>query len=277
MRLNRGPQQDLNMSPLSLFRAAADGILSDNPAGLNRARNHVTARVEGGGLMLAAVGVGVFGSMEAPRPGARLILIRHGQSQANRDRLVTGAATCDLTDRGRDEVAALTPHMHAVLRDARRVVSPLRRARTTASLLAPDLEWTVISGLAETDGGPHAEWPQARFEAEYPDFWPAFDPNRAYPGGESHAAMAIRAVAAMAAVLAKPPTEEAPDVTVAVLHNGPLAAILHAALGIDLSLFPAFEVPTASLSVLEWGDRHRPGRPILRCLGWRPEISSVAR
>jgi len=196
----------------------------------------------------------------------RLILIRHGQSEANRDGLVTGDAETALTDQGRNEALALAPHARPWLEGARLLVSPLNRARQTADLIAPKADWQTLPGLAETDAGPWSLRRQTDFEAAFPDFWPRFSPMQAYPGGESHQDMAIRAIRAIAPVL-----NETAGTVAAVLHNGPLAAILHGLLGIDMSLFPALQVPTGSMTVIDWTDPHRPRRPSLRLAGWRPD------
>lgn len=208
----------------------------------------------------------MFSLSTASMTNRRLIMVRHGQSEANRDKLVTGSPNCELTSVGMDDVSRLAPYLRPLTDGARLIVSPLKRARQTADLLSIDGDWQVVPDLAETDAGEHAEWPQSRFEHEFPDYWASFKQERAYSGGESHADMIGRVVNGIARIM-----DTAPPVTVAVLHNGPLAAIIHWAFAIDPALFPAVEVATASLTVLDWGDRHRPSRPILRCLGWRPD------
>ncbi len=117
---------------------------------------------------------------------AVLLIVRHGQTQANVDGLVLGRADPPLTDLGRRQAAALAQALPA---PARVVSSPLRRAQETAEAfgaeVATDERWIELD-YGEMDGVPAVSvgddvW--ARWRAD-----PAFAP----PGGESLVSLGAR-------------------------------------------------------------------------------------
>lgn len=69
-----------------------------------------------------------------------LVLVRHGQSQANADGLFTGLLDVPLTDRGRSEAARAARMLNdAGIAPPVWFCSPLRRARETVAILTAEL------------------------------------------------------------------------------------------------------------------------------------------
>src|SRR5262245_42723997 len=66
----------------------------------------------------------------------RLILIRHGESEGNRDRIFTPTPEVPLTDAGRQQVRAAAEWIAARYAPAGITSSPFRRALQTAEILA---------------------------------------------------------------------------------------------------------------------------------------------
>ena len=92
----------------------------------------------------------------------RILLVRHGESTWNADRLLQGQADPPLSERGRQEAAALAPRLAAVPA-GRAICSDLSRARETAALLghpdaAPDSRWREID-VGEWSGRPLSDFP----------------------------------------------------------------------------------------------------------------------
>ena len=80
------------------------------------------------------------GTWTAAEAGNTLVLVRHGQSQANADGLFTGLLDVPLTDRGRSEAARAARMLNDVgLAPPAWFCSPLRRARETAAILTAEL------------------------------------------------------------------------------------------------------------------------------------------
>ena len=85
----------------------------------------------------------------------RLILIRHAESEGNRDQMFTATPLVPLTDRGREQARAAAGWIGAQFRPVRIVSSPYARARETAAILAEALGIPIVveSDLRERDYG----------------------------------------------------------------------------------------------------------------------------
>jgi broad specificity phosphatase PhoE len=146
-----------------------------------------------------------------------ILFVRHGETDANRQRLALGRADPALTERGVAQADALARRL-AAERIASVRSSPLRRARDTAAPIAAalGLEVVVDDRLVELDYG---EWDTTSF-ADLPadDLarWRT-DPAFAPPGGESLRAVTGRVAAFCTELL------EGPHV-VAVSHVSPIKA-----------------------------------------------------
>ena len=79
------------------------------------------------------------------------VLIRHGQTDANRDRIIAGRLEAQLTEQGRAAARALSDRPWPA--DLHLVSSPQARARETAGLAFPDLPLHLHPGLRERDWG----------------------------------------------------------------------------------------------------------------------------
>jgi broad specificity phosphatase PhoE len=177
----------------------------------------------------------------------KLILVRHGLSEANQRAVVTGTPEDPLSPAGKTQ-AQDTGELLAgagVLVE-RCFVSHWKRARESAALVAPGQTFHIDPRLGETDAAEVAEWPLSRFLATHPDFYS--DHRRPYPGGESHQQLNERVLA----WLDDTRTAHEGKQVLAVTHAGPIACLLQHALGIPMERFPALLARNASLSVIEY-------------------------
>ncbi len=157
-----------------------------------------------------------------------LILVRHGQTDANVRGLLLGRSDPPLTAEGRRQARALAG---ALPRPGRIVCSPLLRARQTADALAAeapagvtvevDDRWIELD-YGELDARPHTALDPAGWRA-----WRS-DPDFAPPGGESIAAVGARVRAACAELAADAARED----VVVVSHVSPIKAAVAWALGV---------------------------------------------
>jgi broad specificity phosphatase PhoE len=76
-------------------------------------------------------------------PHARLLLVRHGESEGNRDRTFTQNPDVPLTPFGRDQARAAAHRMVRRYRPSRLIASPYVRARQTAEIIANVIGLTV--------------------------------------------------------------------------------------------------------------------------------------
>jgi len=120
-----------------------------------------------------------------------LVIVRHGQSQGNRDRVFTGHGPSPLTDRGRREAEATARRLASESISAI-YASDLPRARETAAPIARETGLSLVTdaALRERNFGEYTGMAFADIEARHPDVWRALlarDPLFSPPGGESNA------------------------------------------------------------------------------------------
>jgi len=219
----------------------------------------------------SAAGPGVArGDSEIARvkPGFRftLYLVRHGEAEGNQRGAFLGRRDVSLTNTGRSQTLELRARIRDLKIDVA-YVSPLRRARETASLLLAerDLEPTVDARLAEQDYG---RWdglifPEAR--TAFPDdfrAWRRGDPRTPPTGGETLQAVAVR-MQDFYAELAK--TVPAGSAALLVGHAGAFQTLICQLMGVGLRNFWPFRLQPASLTEIEM---YASG-PSMTRLSWR--------
>lgn len=156
-------------------------------------------------------------------PCGVLILVRHGQTQANASGLLLGRADPPLTAVGRQQAQALAG---VLPRPARVVSSPLRRATETAREFGLDVE--VDERWIEMDYGALDGEPATAVPVDVYERWHA-DPHFVPAGGEPLAAVGRRVRAACDELVDE---ARAGDVVV-VSHVSPIKAAVAWALGVE--------------------------------------------
>lgn len=149
-----------------------------------------------------------------------LYLVRHGETEWNRQRRIQGLTDIPLNDTGREQ-ARLTGLLLTRRPITRIVASPLGRARETAEIIAGQLglgEPELRSVLIERDYGAAEGMTFREIDALYPE-------GATVPGRESREAVAARIVPALTALAAEYPAES----IVVVSHGGAIRAALMAA------------------------------------------------
>jgi broad specificity phosphatase PhoE len=163
----------------------------------------------------------------------RLIVVRHGESEANRARRFAVSGEVPLTDLGRQQAQALACEL-AAARGAspapaapRQVVtSVFRRAAETGEILAAHLGLPLATapGIEERDLGDLKGEPYEALGAMARQD-PAFDPARRWlwrpPGGESLEEVRQRVVAALGALAAR----HAGDTLLVVSHGAVMLSL----------------------------------------------------
>src|SRR2546427_2251070 len=110
----------------------------------------------------------------------RLLLIRHGESEGNRDRVFCRTPDVPLTEEGRCQARAAGGWIAERFAPVRIVTSPFARARQTADILAGVLGLAVVvePGLRERSYGELAGQPYGAVPAH-----PHYDPGVFLQGG----------------------------------------------------------------------------------------------
>jgi broad specificity phosphatase PhoE len=156
------------------------------------------------------------------------LLVRHGETDWNRERRFQGHADRALNELGREQARELAAELagdgiHAVY------ASPLRRAAETAAILAASLGLEVgfDARLMEIDVGSWSGLTRDEIERRFPDAWERWRAgDRGWDGGETYDELAVRVLAALHDIAVSHPDE-----TVLVVgHGGTVRSMLaHAA------------------------------------------------
>ena len=159
-----------------------------------------------------------------------LLLVRHGETDWNREGRFQGHADPPLNDLGRRQAAELAA---ALANEEVTAVytSPLRRAFETAELIASarGLSPVPVEALREVDVGSWQALTRAEVEGRFPQqFRRWIEYGRGWDDGETYEEMGERVIAAFRELAARHEGERIMGVT----HGGPIRAVLALAAGI---------------------------------------------
>jgi probable phosphoglycerate mutase len=203
----------------------------------------------------------------------RVILIRHGETEWNREGRVQGYhADSPLTEAGRGQARALAERFARERVDAL-YASDTGRARRTASPIGAATGLRVIhdAALRERNYGGFEGHTFAEVERDFPEEYERFctrDPNYVPPGGESATQFRDRVMAAFERIVAETSGRRVAVVT----HGGVLGIVYRHAMDVPLEARRGYTLANASLNqfryaagrwLLEtWGDvAHLPAEP----------------
>jgi probable phosphoglycerate mutase len=196
----------------------------------------------------------------AAPPVTRLVLARHAVTEQTGPLLSGRTPGIHLSDKGREQAAALGTRL-AALPVAAIYASPIERTTQTAEAIAHHhgLPVRPLPGVIEADYG---EWTGGKIaELAKTDLWRTVQraPSRArFPSGESLTEMQTRMVSAIETVVADHPGE----LVVVVSHADPIKAAIAHYTGLHLDLFQRIMVSPASVTVFELSPH---GAAMLKC------------
>jgi broad specificity phosphatase PhoE len=155
-----------------------------------------------------------------------ILLVRHGETDWNRERRFQGHADTPLNEAGRAQAAALAD---ALVNDGLTAVytSPLQRASETAAIVASRLGLDVkpLEALREIHVGDWQGLTVDEVKERHPELgdwrW-----RSGWPGGETYDELSARVVPALVGLADEHPDER----ILAVTHAGPVRAALAAAM-----------------------------------------------
>jgi len=182
---------------------------------------------------------------------SKLLLVRHGITEFNRDRRFTGHSDVELSAAGYRQVERLRDRLVNEQIDAV-YSSDLRRALVTAEVisLGHKLEIATCPELREINYGKVEGLTFEEIRHLYPKVAESvanFSPQLKFPDGESFKGFAART----SAFLDKLKRDPSSQTTLIVSHSGPLRVLVCRLLGVDLEHWRQFRLDFASLSILE--------------------------
>jgi probable phosphoglycerate mutase len=185
----------------------------------------------------------------------RIILVRHGQTEWNREERFRGRIDVDLNETGRAQALACARTIAARWTPSAVYSSPLSRAVHTAEPIADrcGLEVRRLEALTDIDYGEWHGLTPENARTRWPDLTEAWlrTPGRVGPpGGESLRAVQARALAAVQ-LLARTHVD---GTIVAVAHKVVNRVLLLTAMGADLDAFFGVGQATGAINVVEAGE-----------------------
>ena len=185
---------------------------------------------------------------------ARIILVRHGETEWNLEGRLQGHRDSPLTPTGRAQVAAIAERI-ARLPVAALYSSDLGRARETALRIA---DRTGVSPryderLRERWLGIFEGLTEPEIVGRYPAEWSLFrehDPDWVVPGGESARERSERTVSFLDELAAR----HLGETVVAVTHGGVLDGLFRFVVGLSLAVPRHFMIPNGALNVIRFDE-----------------------
>lgn len=160
-----------------------------------------------------------------------IVLVRHGETDWNRDNRFQGHADPPLNEAGRAQALELAERL-ASEPTAALYTSPLRRAYETALVIARrlELEANVSDALKEVDVGSWSGLTRTEVEARFPEgFRRWLDYDHGWDDGETYEDLGRRVVEGLRDIARAHPG----DSVLAITHGGPIRSALAVADGVS--------------------------------------------
>lgn len=185
----------------------------------------------------------------------KLVLIRHGETDLNKDGLILGLTNAPLNDTGRIQAVAVS---NALIHEFPFILYtiPLPRALETACIISSimNINLTPLDGLQEADAGDLDELNPTDISDLYPTFakqWRCNPGTARMPGGESLVEVQKRGWETVMQMISGCTTET----VVAVTHNFLIRTIVCKALDIPLKNFRQVQLDLGSMTQLDLSSR----------------------
>jgi broad specificity phosphatase PhoE len=180
-----------------------------------------------------------------------IYLIRHGQTDWNKEKIFRGRVDVPLNEHGKKEARALSRHLEYV-RATAVYASPLSRAFETAEILARphSLKVKRDEGLIDMDYGKWQGLPDAQAREQFPGthhLWHENPQRVKFPGGESLAMVRKRALASLDSISLKNPE----GTVFVVAHRVVTKLLMASALGLSNSAFWKIRQDNCAYNIIE--------------------------
>jgi broad specificity phosphatase PhoE len=167
----------------------------------------------------------------------QIILVRHGQTPWNKDKIFRGSRDIPLNDQGREEARLAGEWLKGETIHAA-YCSPLSRARDTAQAIAQHHELAVadLPGLTDLNYGDWEGMPLTEVKEKYADLyrqWETAPHTVRFPNGETLDEVKARALEAVEAVVRRHPGQ----VILLAAHRAVNKVLIAAFIGLDNSHF----------------------------------------
>lgn len=162
-----------------------------------------------------------------------LVLVRHGETDWNRENRFQGHADTSLNQEGRAQAHVLARELAGQGFDAV-YSSPLKRAAETARIVASrlGLDLQLSAGLMEVDVGSWSGLTRDEIEVRFPDGYERWlEYGHGWDNGETYDELGERVVSDLLRIAER----HADELVLAVTHGGPIRSALAASAGVSFS------------------------------------------
>lgn len=189
--------------------------------------------------------------------GPRMLLVRHGETDWNRQGRFQGQIDVPLNDTGRSQGGKAASFLHPVCLDAA-YTSSMARPRETAEIILqhhPHLNLQALEDLREIS---HGDWEglyREDIEADYPELlqqWQSAPETVQMPGGENLHQVWERSIRAWQQLVATHSHSDKTETVLVVAHDAVNKALLCHVLGLGPEAFWRFKQGNGAVSVIDY-------------------------
>ncbi|HEY9642817.1 MAG TPA: histidine phosphatase family protein [Coleofasciculaceae cyanobacterium] len=227
------------------------------------------------------------GHLDQPLPsarknqGVRMLLVRHGETDWNRQQRFQGQIDVPLNEQGKVQAQQAADFLQSVPID-RAITSPLLRPKQTATAILqnhPNLSLELEPELQEISHGLWEGKLESEIEQGYPGLlqqWQQAPETVQMPEGENLQQVWERSTAAWNAIVASTPlgTAERPTTVLVVAHDAVNKAILCHVVGQTPAQFWTFKQGNGAVSVIDY-PQGIAGKPVLQAMNITTHLGSV--
>lgn len=240
----------------------------------------------GGPVQLESINLTAHLGEPLPKPrkgqiGPRFLLVRHGETNWNRDKRFQGQIDVPLNDQGRVQAGQAAEFLKAIQID-RAVSSPMLRPKETAEIILqphPAVELDLNSLLCEISHGLWEGKLEAEIEAAYPgelQQWQQAPETVQMPEGENLAQVWERAIQAWQEILAATPASQDGQIvtTLVVAHDAVNKALLCHLIGQGPEKFWTFKQGNGAVTVIDY-PYGISGSPVIQAMNITSHLGGV--
>lgn len=203
--------------------------------------------------------------------GPRLLLVRHGETEWNRQKRFQGQIDVPLNDNGRVQAQQAAEFLKSVAID-HAVTSPMLRPKETAEVILqhhPAVQLEMNDNLCEISHGLWEGKLEAEIESGFPGMlqqWQQTPETVQMPEGENLQDVWRRAIAAWDQIVHAAANRPEPGTTLVVAHDAINKAILCYVLGLGPEHFWSFKQGNGAVSVIDYAAEPASRLPLLQAM-----------
>jgi probable phosphoglycerate mutase len=221
----------------------------------------------------------VLPALRKTHKGPRILLVRHGETQWNREKRFQGQIDVPLNEMGRVQGQQVAKFLKAVPLQAA-VTSPMLRPKETAEMILqhhPDVPLQLNANLCEIGHGLWEGKLEAEIEQDFPGLlhqWQTAPETVQMPEGENLQDIWSRAIAAWDAIVQASASLPVPGTTLVVAHDAINKAILCYVLGLGPEHFWSFKQGNGAVSMIDYAP-DRDTKPLLHAMNITTHLGGV--